>query len=160
MCSKESAFWDEKIVLLENLRPVLLITVLRAEHDFPVQLSENKFYCNGSTGNCLFPRAQLTKMWIRVRVLCEKPPCTHLIEILCADQMLPQTWILRWNFRVIKMSSCSRDSPENPSSAWSWVRLAWLGQLGVPDHIHKKDKLRCTVYEDIVFKKNPKLSLS
>lgn len=151
MCSKESAFWDEKIVLLENLRPVLLITVLRAEHDFPVQLSENKFYSNGSTGNCLFPRAQLTKTWIRVRVLCKKPPCTHLIEILCADQMLPQTRILRWNLRVIKMSSRSRDSPENPSSAWSWARSAWLGQLGVPDHIHKKDKLRCTVYEDIVF---------
>lgn len=30
----------KKTILLENLQPVLLITVLRAEHNFPVQLSE------------------------------------------------------------------------------------------------------------------------
>lgn len=40
---KESAFRDEKTVLSENLQLVLLITVLRAEHDFPVQLSEEQF---------------------------------------------------------------------------------------------------------------------
>lgn len=33
----------KKPVLLENLQPVLLVTVLRAEHDFPVQLSEEQF---------------------------------------------------------------------------------------------------------------------
>lgn len=58
----------KKTVLLENLQLVLLITGLRAEHDFPVQLSEDSFYYNGSITNCPFSRRPTDKELIRVHV--------------------------------------------------------------------------------------------
>lgn len=53
------------------------------------------------------------------------------------------------NFRVIKMSLCFWNSPEKLNSAC----LAWLGQLGVLDHIHKKEKYDAQCMKTLYFKK-------
>lgn len=65
---------------MENLQLVLLITGLRAEHDFPVQLSEDSFYYNGSITNCPFSRRPADKELIGVHVLYEKQYCAHLTD--------------------------------------------------------------------------------